>query len=181
MTYTLPIGVAWLVVAALVEAAVIDGKQLRVPNWLSLNLLAGGLAFWAATAGMAGLGWSAAGAVVGFVPLFLVCWIGGMGAGDAKLFAGFGAWVGPIMAAEAFAVSAIVGGILALGMIAWSGEWRRHWRMARTIVREIVTIRNPDRLYEKAAERKPTMRLLPYGIPLAIGSVGYLAWNGMLT
>src|SRR5690606_8911565 len=101
------------------------------------------------------------------------CLIGGMGAGDAKLFAGVGAWVGPALALEAFAVSAIVGGILALGLIAWSGEWRRHWRMSKTIVREIATVRNPDRLAERAAERKPTMRLLPYGIPLAIGSIGY--------
>ena len=180
MTHTLPIGAAWLVVAVLVEAAVIDGRQLRVPNWLTFHLAAGGLGFWAWSAGWAGLGWSAGGLVVGLMLLLPLCLIGGMGAGDAKLFAGFGAWVGPALALEAFAASAIVGGILAVGMIAWSGEWRRHWRMARTIVREVVTVRHPDRLAERAAERKPTMRLLPYGIPLAIGSVGYLAWSGLL-
>ena len=40
--------VAWLVSFILVEAAVIDGRSLRVPNWLTYNFLAGGLifAFW---------------------------------------------------------------------------------------------------------------------------------------
>jgi prepilin peptidase CpaA len=172
MPYTLPMGAAWLVSALLVEAAIIDGRQLRVPNWLTFHLAAGGLAYWAWTAGWGGLGWSAAGMVV--------CAIGGMGAGDVKMFAGFGAWVGPLMAAEALAVSAIVGGIIALGMIAWSGEWRRHWSMGKHLAREIATVKHPDALAERAAERKPTMRLLPYGIPLAIGSIGYMAYHGLL-
>jgi prepilin peptidase CpaA len=180
MPYTLPMGAAWLVSALLVEAAIIDGRQLRVPNWLTFHLAAGGLAYWAWTAGWGGLGWSAAGMVVGFVPLMIVCAIGGMGAGDVKMFAGFGAWVGPLMAAEALAVSAIVGGIIALGMIAWSGEWRRHWSMGKHLAREIATVKHPDALAERAAERKPTMRLLPYGIPLAIGSIGYMAYHGLL-
>jgi prepilin peptidase CpaA len=31
-----------------------------------------------------------------------------------------------------------------------------------------------------AAERKSSMMLLPYGIPIAIGSIAYFAWWGML-
>ena len=31
-----------------------------------------------------------------------------------------------------------------------------------------------------AAQRKPTMLLLPYGIPIAIGTIGYFVWTGML-
>jgi prepilin peptidase CpaA len=43
-----------------------------------------------------------------------------------------------------------------------------------------MTIRNPDRLAEIARQRKPEMKLLPYGIPMAIGSILYFAWAGML-
>ncbi len=44
----IPREVAWLVSFVLIEAAIIDGRSLRVPNWLTYNFLAGGLifAFW---------------------------------------------------------------------------------------------------------------------------------------
>ena len=35
--------VVWLVSFVLIEAAVIDGRSLRVPNWLTFHFLAGGL------------------------------------------------------------------------------------------------------------------------------------------
>jgi prepilin peptidase CpaA len=53
--------------------------------------------------------------------------------------------------------------------------------MAQKILGEVITIRNPDRLAELAAERKPKMTLLPYAIPLAIGSIAYFAHMGLLT
>ena len=31
-----------------------------------------------------------------------------------------------------------------------------------------------------AAERKPRMMLLPYGIPICVGTIGYFLFNGML-
>ena len=48
------------------------------------------------------------------------------------------------------------------------------------ILNEILVIRNPEQLAAIAAERKPTMLLLPYGIPIAIGTIGYFVWTGML-
>ena len=35
--------VIWLVSLILIEAAVIDGRCLRVPNWLTFHFLVGGL------------------------------------------------------------------------------------------------------------------------------------------
>ena len=46
--------------------------------------------------------------------------------------------------------------------------------------REIATVKNPEKLAVIAAERKPRMMLLPYGIPIAIGTIGYFAYQGML-
>jgi prepilin peptidase CpaA len=48
------------------------------------------------------------------------------------------------------------------------------------ILTEILIIRNPSQLSAMAAERKGSMMLLPYGIPIAIGSIAYFAWWGML-
>ena len=41
-------------------------------------------------------------------------------------------------------------------------------------------LQHPDQLAEIAKERKPRMMLLPYGIPIAIGTIGYFAFTGML-
>ena len=176
----IPQEVIWLVVAVLVEAAIIDWKTLKVPNWLTFHFVVGGLSYWAWQGGWAGFGHSLAGAALGLAVLMPLYSIGGMGAGDCKLYAGFGAWVGTSVVLSAFVVSALVGGVIALGMIAWSGNFARHWAMSLTILNQIVTIRNPAKLSELAAARKPTMTLLPYGIPLCIGSVAYFAWSGMM-
>ena len=175
-----PHAVVWLVSVILVEAAVIDGLKLRVPNWLTFHLVIGGLAFAAWSHGVAGFLWALEGAALGLALLLPLYAIGGMGAGDVKLLAGVGAWVGPAVTLWAFATSAVVGGVMALAMVAWSGEFIRHWVQFQAIGHEILTVRNPAKLAATAAARKPTMMLLPYGIPLAVGSIAYFAWAGLL-
>ena len=61
-----------------------------------------------------------------------------------------------------------------------SGTWSHHYRQFFTILNEINTIRDPDKLAEIAAGRKSTMRKLPYGIPITMGALVYFAWMGML-
>src|SRR5271154_2010227 len=166
----------WLVSAVLVEAAVIDGRKLKVPNWLTFHLAASGVAYATYVGGLHGLAWSLAGLIVGLALLMPVHMIGGMGAGDVKLLAGVGAWMGPAIGLGSFVATVLVGGILALAMVVRSGQLTKHWAMFQTISEEILTIRNPTKLSQVAAARKPTMLLLPYGIPIAIGSIGYFAW-----
>jgi prepilin peptidase CpaA len=175
-----PLGVVWLVSAVLVEAAIIDGRQLRVPNWLTFHFVVGGLAYACWTGGREALLWSLAGTGVGLVTLLPLYAIGGMGAGDVKLMAGVGAWMGPSLTLGAFVASALVGGLLGLVMIVASGDLIHHWVMFQTIGHEIISIRAPSRLAERAAERKKTMMLLPYGIPIAVGSIVYFGWMRLL-
>jgi prepilin peptidase CpaA len=47
------------------------------------------------------------------------------------------------------------------------------------ICNEILTVKDPEKLAAIAAERKSSMLLLPYGIPIAIGSIAYFAATGM--
>jgi prepilin peptidase CpaA len=170
---------AWLVTAFLVEAAIIDGWKLKVPNWLTYHMAAGGLAYAAYSGGWGAVGTSLLGLALGLALLMPLHMIGGMGAGDVKLLAGVGAWVGPQVVLGAFVVSAMAGGVMALAMAAASGEFDRHLAMFHTIGREIISIRHPGRLATIAAERKPRMLLLPYGIPIAVGSIVYFGWIGL--
>ena len=130
--------------------------------------------------GMTGLGWSLLGTFVGMMLLLVLRNVGGMGAGDVKLLAGVGAWLGSTVTLYAFAATAIVGGVMAIFMILRSGQWQKHLAMGHQILHEWKTVRNPQKLSEIARERKPSMYLLPYGIPMAIGSIAYFAIAGML-
>src|SRR5690606_2437797 len=175
-----------LVSITLVVAAVIDGWKLKVPNWLTFPMIITGWLYstWAAEAQQMawyqGLGWSLLGTAIGLALLLPAYAIGGMGAGDVKLMAGVGAWMHGTHTVYAFAVSAVVGALLAIGMVLYRRAWARHSGQFWMIVNEIMTIRDPEKLSEMAAQRKSSMLLLPYGIPIAIGSIMYFAWTGLL-
>ena len=170
----------WFVTVVLVVAAVIDGAILKVPNWLTFPFIIMGWVHWTIQSGWTGLGWSLLGTFVGMMLLLVLRNVGGMGAGDVKLLAGIGAWLGAIVTLKAFAATAIVGGVMAVVMILMSGNWHKHYAMAHQILEEWKTVRKPSELSKIARERKPSMYLLPYGIPMAIGSIAYFAIAGML-
>ncbi len=162
----------------LIAAAVIDGWKLKVPNWITFPLVISG---WVASAvfyGWAGLGCSLVGTVVGLLVLLPAYAIGGMGAGDVKLMAGVGAWIGLSQTLWAFAFSALVGAIIAVLMVLYRRKWRHHQTQFFHILTEMLVIRDPNKLSAIAAERKSSMLLLPYGIPIAIGTIGYFVYLG---
>ncbi len=179
--------VVLFVAVMLVVAAVIDGWKLKVPNWLTFPFVITGWAYHLATGGLHGLGSSLLGTGLGLGLLLVPYVVGGMGAGDVKLFAGVGSWMGAAVTWGAFCVSTVIGGVLAIGLVAyhslrardWGVLWR-NWARFQMVSVELATIRNPGQLAELAAARKPSAMLLPYGIPLAIGTIGYMFWAGLL-
>lgn len=170
----------WFVTLVLVVAAVIDGAILKVPNWLTFPFIISGWCYGMLSAGPIGLGYSLLGTFVGMMLLLLLRNRGGMGAGDVKLLAGVGAWLGTMVTLYAFVATALVGAVMAIAMVAWTGNWMKHYAMALQIMQEWRTERSADRLATIARQRKPQMLLLPYGIPMAVGSIIYFAMSGML-
>jgi len=168
-----------LVSVILIVAAVIDGRQLRVPNWITFPMILSGWLASGIVYGSEGLWASFVGTMFGLGLLLPAYAIGGMGAGDVKLLAGVGAWIGATQTVWAFVVSALIGAVIALVMVAVSRTWRHHQKQFLSIITEILVIRSPTKLSEMAADRKPTMMLLPYGIPIAIGTIGYFAYLGI--
>jgi prepilin peptidase CpaA len=170
----------WTVAALLVWAAWIDGRQLRVPNWLTYPMVLSGLVYNVAVGGWGGLGDGLLGLVVGLLCLMPLYAVGGMGAGDVKLMAGMGAWLGWYVTAYAFGWTAVVGAVMAVAMVLYRKAAAKHWLNSLAILQEWMTVRNPRKLAEIAAARKPTMLLLPYGIPICVGSIGYFLYAGLL-
>jgi prepilin peptidase CpaA len=187
----------WFLCLAMIAAAVIDGWKLKVPNWLTFPLVLSGWALGLAhdmgaleAAGSGGIGASMAGTALGFVLLLPLYAIGGMGAGDVKMQMGFGAWIGafyglsapegqpaaPGIILGAFCLAALIGGVLALIMIALRGQYWRNLANARLILLELFTAPSIGDVANKATQRKPRMHLLPYGIPLCLGFISYLVY-----
>ena len=173
----------WLVTVTLVVAAVIDGLQLKVPNWLTFPMIVSGWVYSSVLSGYPwweGLLYSLLGTAVGLLLLLPAYAIGGMGAGDVKLMAGIGAWVWGGVTIYAFAFSALVGGVIAVCMVLSRRAWNKHHQQFWMIWHEIASIQDPEKLSAIAAKRKPAMLLLPYGIPIAIGTIAYFSLTGKL-
>lgn len=163
------IGAGVIFSAILVVAAIGDFRTRRIPNRLVALLAVLGFAYSvAAEPVLPGLMNAGGGLLVG-----LGCWIpfyalGWLGAGDVKLFAAAGAWLGPMGALEGALTGACAGAILAL---AWMFKSRGMKGATETIALSAATpsLLSPD----NDGSRRST---LPYGIAIAFGAI----WAGWL-
>lgn len=167
----------WVVTGLVLYGTWIDATQLRVPNKLTYPMILAGLLYNATF----GEGWSFGllGMLCGLATLLPLYAVGGMGSGDVKLMAGIGAWLGWQITWQAFVVTAVVGAVMAVFMAWRGGQFRKHYDQACGILMEWKSGASPARLSAIAAERKPNMMLLPYGVPICIGSLSYFAWAGL--
>jgi len=94
--------------------------------------------------------------------------MGGMGAGDAKLMGTVGSLLGPKEVFIAFLLTALIGGIYALGMLAYYGGFRetllRYWHMLKMF----FLAGKVNYMPPTANETRPRMR---YGIAIALGTM----------
>ena len=160
-----------ILVPGILYASWVDGSQKRVPNWLNALLLGSGFAM--QSLHPQGGGWTMAlgGALVGFGVLIVPWMVHGMGAGDVKLMAAIGAWFGPEMTLWAFVVGAMLGAVIAVIMIVSSGRVRQARTNMTTIM---VKMSHPAHWFTDFGGAKTfgdSSQLLPYGIPLTIGSI----------
>jgi prepilin peptidase CpaA len=109
----------WLAVALGCAASFDDLRRRAIANWINVAGLAAGLVYHSAARGWAGLAWSAGGAAAGFAVLLLFYCLGGMGAGDLKLSAAFGALLGPSGILLAALLAAPLGALLAAVCLLW--------------------------------------------------------------
>lgn len=164
-------------VAILTLAAYIDWKEHRVPNWLTYSAWGLGLLFHGLNDGMAGLGGSLLGSAVGLATLIVPYALRGMGAGDVKLMAAVGAWVGASATIHAFLWIAVAGGAMGLYSIIRSRQMRERLSVMVNAGQNLFTLKPMD---QGQTEQTPSRMLLPYGVPIAIGFYAYFVFGGLV-
>jgi prepilin peptidase CpaA len=167
MNQALQIFLLWLVL----QAAVTDLALRRIPNVLILSgLVLSVLLHWRAgpdgvllSDWLAGL---AAGFLV-FLPLYL---LRGMAAGDVKLMAMVGAFVGPALAFQIAILSCVIGGILALGMLVLNGRWRILAQNLKTLLWPVLCRAAGYPVQAVPIDRQASAGGIPYGVAIAMGT-----------
>ncbi len=106
----------WPTVIVLAVATFTDLRSRRIPNWLVLPFLPMGIVVSAWFHGWHGVVQSLEGAALGMVIYGILYLKFGMGAGDVKLCAAIGAWIGPGQFLMAAVFNTLAGG---LGILVW--------------------------------------------------------------
>lgn len=172
--FSFEVKVALLLILVAIAAG-FDVKSRRIPNWLVLVGLItsyilqinfntsgsyGGFKVW-------GLG-----ILVGFglfLPLYL---LRAMGAGDVKLMAMVGAFLGPVSALGAVLTILVVGGLLAIAVSLCNGVLRHTLSNVRVVMEQTML----KTLYGGVQLEGPPASTgsLPYGVAIAAGTLIHL-------
>ncbi len=100
----------WPTVIVLGVATFTDLRSRRIPNWLVFPFFGCGFVVWVWLHGWQGAQQSLSGAGLGLLIYGFLFLMGGMGAGDVKLCAAIGAWIGPYQLFLALVMTGLVGG-----------------------------------------------------------------------
>jgi prepilin peptidase CpaA len=179
------IAAAVLTVLCLLLACAVwsDIRHRRVPNWLVLagacagigfnSVLPEGFGFASALPGAIGFGDALAGLATGLglmLPLYL---LRAMGAGDVKLMAMVGAFLGPRATVGVVLATFIAGGVLILAVVLRNGTLGRLLANVRMMM---LSSFFKLMLYEiPAVDAAPVSAgRLPYGVAIAAGTITYI-------
>jgi prepilin peptidase CpaA len=156
-------------------AAVTDFRSFRIPNWLT----GGGIAFALiyslfAPATAPALSSALGGMLIGFLIFVPMYALRTMGAGDVKLMAMIGAFLGPVNVLYAILYSFILAGAAAIAFAAARGAIGRLFVNVRNILSGLA--------WSAIGGIRPTARLEPhesvgrlaFGISIAIGTSAYV-------
>jgi len=163
-----------LLIILVVSAAVTDLAIRKIPN---LFLLLG----WCAVFGLhlcdaapgSAIGHALGGALVGlalFLPLYVMR---GMAAGDVKLMATVGLFLGPAETIHACILTWCIGGLMALAMIVWKRRWGDTCMNLRSLLLSQLLRLGPPT--PGMAMARPSAGAMPYGLAIALSALWLLA------
>ena len=169
-------------------AVACDVRSRRIPNRLVLAGMLAGLALQATVTpgaglfsepfGALGILKAGAGMLLGLVLLLPMYALGAMGAGDVKLMAMVGAFLGPLDTLGAGLASLLAGGLLALLVALFQGSLRKVAGNVRDMVLGSV-LRGLSGSSARVDAPSAATGQLPYAVAIASGTLAYLLFNNL--
>lgn len=176
MLTQLPISIELILVALVLTAAIWDLKSRRIPNWLSLAGIISGIALNSFLYGLTGLKESLEGMATAFGVYFLLYLVRAMGAGDVKLMAAVGAFVGPGNWFMIFLITAVIGGVIALTVLLFRKRLRKTFDNVFFIIAEMMHFRAPYLGREELSVKSQKAFTLPHGAVIGLGCLVFISW-----
>jgi prepilin peptidase CpaA len=167
-----------VVLAASLGLALIDVLRYKIYNVFTYPLLLAGLVYHGAVGGANGLAEALLGSLVGLGVLLPFYLLGGMGGGDVKLMAAFGAWLGLPLTFLVFLASSLAAGVYGLVLVLANrrlGEtWANLqivWFRVRALGRYLVA---EERIEAEVQRHDRRRRVIPFAAMVAFGLSGVL-------
>lgn len=145
----------WPTLIVVGVATFTDLRSRRIPNWLVLPFLPLGIAISGWFGGWHGVIQSLEGAGLAILIFGILHLKFGMGAGDVKLCAAIGAWIGPSQFLIAVVLTALAGGLVIL-----------LWAICRMLLRIVGRKNREETSFRGLMETK-----MPYAPAIAIGTL----------
>jgi prepilin peptidase CpaA len=180
VAYTLPIPTI-VVLLAVGVAAITDVWKFKVHNLLTIPLLLSGLVYHGIAGGWEGFMGSVLSSLCGFAILIAFYVLGGMGAGDVKLLAALGAWLGVPLTVYLFLVSALAAGVYALALILIYGRPGETWRNLQIVCYRLTSffryLGSEDRVEAEVKDPCRRRRVIPFAAMMGLGLLTLLVWH----
>ena len=165
--------------------AVFDLTSRRIPNGLTLPAWLAGMIWAAATAGSPGLADAVCASLLLALPFVLLFAFAGGGAGDAKLMAALGAWLGLANGAITLLAVVAAGALCGLGLALAKQRFLAVMaRLALMLLGVLLLAGSRGRRLAQvrlALQEQPEMMTMPYGVAILIGvcvaGAGILLWR----
>lgn len=150
-------------------ACATDLRSARIPNVLTFGAGVLGLLFHLLAPEGNGVAFAATGMLAGLLVFFPFFALGALGAGDVKLMAALGTWLGWPLTIQVALYGAVAGGVLAVVVALWHGYLRRAVGNLHTLVQYwwLVGVKP---LPELTLDAGHGLRL-PYALPIMAGLV----------
>jgi prepilin peptidase CpaA len=179
MTHLAATPIAVVVLVSLI-AAVTDVWKFKVYNALTLPVFVLGMLYHAYVGGWAGFSHSALGAAFGFGALVLFHLMGGVGAGDVKLLAALGAWLGIELTFNIFIASALATGVYAIFLMLFRQGFADTCINLQIMLLRVTSLGrhliSDDRIEVEVTRDDRRKRLIPFAAMVAVGVFATLLW-----
>jgi len=149
-------------------AAVLDWRWRRIPNWLTVSGCGIGVVVQTVLSGWLGLKAALEGALLGLALLLPFVLLRSLGGGDWKLAGALGAFLGPRDLGAVLVTSILLAGVMALGMVIWTGRLKRTLVNIGRILGSLVSLHVPP---ADLSIDDPQSAKIPFGVAIGAAAV----------